>query len=62
MLEAVRLLLAFACISGFKLFQMDVKCAFLNGYINEEVFISQPHGFKDDKFPNHVYKLKEVLY
>ena len=36
-LEAVRLLLAFACMSGFKLFQMDVKRAFLNGYINEGV-------------------------
>jgi len=39
-LEAVRLFLAFSCIKGFKLFQMDVKSAFLNGYINEEVFIS----------------------
>jgi len=38
-LEAVRLLLAFACMSGFKLFQMDVKSAFLNGYINEEVYV-----------------------
>ena len=46
-LEAVRLLLAFACMSGFKLFQMDVKSAFLNGYINEEVYVDQPPGFED---------------
>jgi len=39
-LQVVRLLLAFSCIQGFKLFQMDVKSAFLNGYINEEVFVS----------------------
>jgi len=61
-LEVVRLLLAFAYISAFHLFQMDVKCAFLNGYINQEVFVSQPHGFEDHKFSDHVYKLKKVLY
>jgi len=44
-LEAVRLLLTFACMSGFKLFQMDVKSAFLNGFINEEVYVEQPPGF-----------------
>jgi hypothetical protein len=41
---------------------MDVKSAFLNGYINEEVYIEQPPGFKDDKKTNHVYKLKKALY
>jgi len=46
-LEAVRLLLAYACMNGFKLQQMDVKSAFLNGYIDEEVYVSQPLGFKD---------------
>ena len=61
-LEAVRLLLAFACINNFKLFQMDVKTAFLNGYINEEVYVSQPPGFTDFNFPKHVYKLKKALY
>ena len=50
-LEAVRLLLAFSSIKGFRLFQMDVKSAFLNGYINEEVFVSQPPGFEDYKNP-----------
>ena len=61
-LEAVRLLLAFSSIQGFKLFQMDVKSAFLNGYINEEVFVSQPSGFDDHKNPEHVYVLKKALY
>ena len=61
-LEAVRLLLAFSSIQGFKLFQMDVKSAFLNGYINEEVFVSQPPGFEDHKNPEHVYMLKKDLY
>jgi len=61
-LEAVRLLLSFSCIKGFKLFQMDVKGAFLNGYINEEVFVSQPPGFEDHQHPGHVFKLKKALY
>ena len=61
-LEAVRLLLAFACMSGFKLFQMDVKSAFLNGIINDEVYVEQPPGFEDHQHPNHVYKLKKALY
>ena len=41
---------------------MDVKSAFLNGYTNEEIYVEQPPGFKDDKKPNHVYKLKKALY
>jgi hypothetical protein len=41
---------------------MDVKSAFLNGYIIEEVYVEQPPGFKDVKKPNHVYKLKKALY
>jgi len=61
-LEVVRLLLSFACMSGFKLFQMDVKGSFLNGIINEEVYVSQPPGFEDHLLPNHVYKLKRALY
>ena len=41
---------------------MDVKCAFLNGFINEEVYVKQPPGFEDPNHPNHVYKLKKALY
>jgi len=61
-LEAVRLLLAYACICNFKLHQMDVKNAFLNGFLNEEVYISQSPGFEDYLCPNHVSKLKKALY
>ena len=41
---------------------MDVKSSFLNGYINEEVYVEQPSSFEDDKKPDHVYKLKKALY
>ena len=61
-LEAIRILLAYAYAHNIKLYQMDVKSAFLNGYINEEVYVEQPPGFEDDKKPNHVYKLKKALY
>jgi hypothetical protein len=61
-LEAIRILLAYACAHNIKLYQMDVKNAFLNGYINKEVYVEQPPGFKDDKKPDHVYKLKKTLY
>jgi len=60
--EVVRLLLAYACLNGFKSFQMDVKSTFLNGFINEEVYVTQPLGFEDHKLPGHVYKLKKALY
>ena len=45
-----------------KLYQMDVKSAFLNGYINELVYVEQPPSFKDEKKHNHVYKLRKALY
>ncbi|GJT40237.1 retrovirus-related pol polyprotein from transposon TNT 1-94 [Tanacetum coccineum] len=61
-LESIRILLAYACALDFKLFQMDVKSAFLNGFINEEVYVAQPPGFIDFEKPNHVYKLKKALY
>jgi hypothetical protein len=61
-LEAIRILLAFAASKGFKLYQMDVKSAFLNGVIQEEVFVKQPPGFENPKYPNRVYKLSKVLY
>jgi len=41
---------------------MDVKSAFLNGVIEEEVYVKQPPGFEDLKLPDHVYKLKKSLY
>jgi len=50
-LEAIILLLAFACMSGFKLFQMHVKSTFFNGVVNEEIYELQPPGFEDHKHP-----------
>ncbi|GKB49979.1 retrovirus-related pol polyprotein from transposon TNT 1-94 [Tanacetum coccineum] len=61
-LESIRILLAYACALDFKLFQMDVKSAFLNGFINEEVYVAQPPGFIDFEKLDHVYKLKKALY
>ncbi|GJV09737.1 retrovirus-related pol polyprotein from transposon TNT 1-94 [Tanacetum coccineum] len=61
-LESIRILLAYACALDFKLFQMDIKSAFLNVFINEEVYVAQPPGFIDFKKPDHVYKLKKALY
>ncbi|GKA79257.1 retrovirus-related pol polyprotein from transposon TNT 1-94 [Tanacetum coccineum] len=61
-LESIRILLAYACALDFKPFQMDVKSAFLNGFINEEVYVAQPPGFIDFEKPDHVYKLKKALY
>jgi len=57
-LEAVRLLFSFSCMSGFKLFQMHEKSSFLNGFINEEFYVSHPPSFEGHIHPDHVYKLK----
>ena len=59
-LEAIKIL-AFACFKNFKLFQMNVKSAFLNGFINEEVYVEQPPDFENPHFPNHVFKLSKAL-
>ena len=61
-LEAIRILLAFASHKNIKLFQMDVKSAFLNGFLNEEVYVHQPPGFENSIKPNHVFKLTKALY
>ncbi|GKE55146.1 retrotransposon protein, putative, unclassified, partial [Tanacetum coccineum] len=61
-LEAVRIFVAYAAHKNFPIFQMDVKTAFLNGPLKEEVFVQQPDGFVGPDFPNHVYRLKKALY
>nr|GEW52841.1 retrovirus-related Pol polyprotein from transposon TNT 1-94 [Tanacetum cinerariifolium] len=61
-LESIRTLLAYAYALDFKLFQMDVKSAFLNDFINEDVYVAQPLKFIDFEKTNHVYKLKKALY
>jgi hypothetical protein len=61
-LEAIQILLSYAISHNIKLYQMDVKSAFLNGKISELVYVEQPPGFEDSKKPNHVYKLSNALY
>jgi hypothetical protein len=61
-LEAIRILLAFSMAKGFRLYQMDVKSALLNGFLEEEVYVRQPPGFESAEFPHLVYKLRKALY
>ncbi|GJX56268.1 putative ribonuclease H-like domain-containing protein [Tanacetum coccineum] len=60
--EAIRIFLAFASFMNFPMYQMDVKSAFLYGTIEEEVYVCQPLGFADPKFPKKVYKVENALY
>nr|GEY09287.1 copia protein [Tanacetum cinerariifolium]GEY11719.1 copia protein [Tanacetum cinerariifolium] len=61
-IEAIRIFLAFASYMGFIVYQMDVKSAFLYGTIDEEVYVTQPFGFVDPKFPNKFYTVVKALY
>jgi hypothetical protein len=61
-LEAIQILFTYATSYNIKLYEMDLKSAFLNGKINELVYVEQPPDFEDSKKSNHVYKLSKVLY
>ena len=61
-MESIRILLALACHLKFKLYQMDVKTAFLNEFLKEDIYVAQPKGFIDPHFSNHVLYLKKALY
>ncbi|GJT73858.1 retrovirus-related pol polyprotein from transposon TNT 1-94 [Tanacetum coccineum] len=61
-IEAIRIFIANAATKNMIIYQMDVKTAFLNGDLQEEVFIGQPEGFEDPDNPTHVYSLKKALY
>ncbi|GKC17116.1 retrovirus-related pol polyprotein from transposon TNT 1-94 [Tanacetum coccineum] len=61
-LEVVRMFVAFAAHKNITIFQKDVKTAFLNGPLKEEVYVSQLDGFVNPDFPNHVYRLQKALY
>jgi len=61
-LETIRLLLSYVVNHGIILYQMDVKSTFLIRVISEEVYVKQPSGFEDLKYPDHVYKLNKSLY
>ncbi|GKC73332.1 retrovirus-related pol polyprotein from transposon TNT 1-94 [Tanacetum coccineum] len=61
-IEAIRMFIAKAAHKNMTIYQMDVKTAFLNGELKEEVYVSQPEGFVDQDNPSHMYKLKKALY
>ena len=61
-MESIRILFALACHLKFKLYQMNVKIAFLNGLLKQYVYVAQPKGSIDPHFPNHVLYLKKALY
>ncbi|GKF41399.1 retrovirus-related pol polyprotein from transposon TNT 1-94, partial [Tanacetum coccineum] len=58
--EAVRMFISYDAHKNITIFKMDVKKDFLNGSLKEEVYVSQPEGFIDPEFPDHVYKLKKL--
>ena len=61
-IEAIRMFLALSCHKKFKVYQMDVKSAFLNGKLEEEVYIEQPEGFLLSENKDYVYKLNKAVY
>jgi hypothetical protein len=61
-LESIHMLLVYATHHGFKLYQMDVNSAFLNGPIKKDVYVEQPLDFKSEGYPNHIYRLHKALY
>jgi hypothetical protein len=61
-LELIRILIAYDTHHGVKLYQIDVKSAFLNGPIKEKLYVEQPPIFQSKEYPNHVYKLHKALY
>nr|GFC34689.1 copia protein [Tanacetum cinerariifolium] len=61
-IEAIRIFIANAASRNMTVYQMDVKTAFLNGELKEEVYVSQPESFVDPDHPTHVYRLKKALY
>ena len=58
----VRAVIAMAAVKGWDLQQMDVTNAFLNGYLQEEVYMEQPEGYVHPEFPHYVCRLKKALY
>ncbi|GJR32918.1 retrovirus-related pol polyprotein from transposon TNT 1-94 [Tanacetum coccineum] len=60
--KGYRMFIAYAAHKNVTIFQMDVKTAFPNGPLKEEVYVSQPEGFIDPEFPDHVYRLNKALY
>ena len=62
MLKFIRILLSIAAYYDYEIWKMDVKIVFLNGNLLEEVYMTQPEGFVDPKYPNRVCKLQRFIY
>lgn len=60
--NTIRLVLSLSISQNWKIMQLDVNVTFLNGDINEEVYMAQLGGFEDPRFPNHICKLKKAIY
>nr|GFD03750.1 retrotransposon protein, putative, Ty1-copia subclass [Tanacetum cinerariifolium] len=61
-IRAIRILIAIATYYDYKIWQMDVKTAFLNGRLDEDIYMEQPEGYVDPKYPNRVCKLQRSIY
>lgn len=61
-LEAICILLSFVAHTKIRLYQMDIKSTFLDGFLQEEVYVKQPPRFESNIFPQHVFKLNKALY
>ena len=61
-MESIKILLALACHLNFKLYQIDIKTAVLNGFLKKDVYVAQPKGFIDPHFLDHILYLKKALY
>nr|GEU93972.1 retrovirus-related Pol polyprotein from transposon TNT 1-94 [Tanacetum cinerariifolium] len=61
-IETIRLFLAYSAHKDFTVFQMDVKTAFLNGILKEEVYVGQPPGFVSKQYPDYLHALDKALY
>ena len=62
MLKSIRILLAIVAYYDYEIWKMDVKTTFLNGNLLEDVYMTQPEGFIDYKYPNRVCKLQRHIY
>ena len=61
-LESVCIFLAYATHKNFQVYQMDIKCTFLNGELEETIYVEKPPGFINEKCPNHCYILDKAVY
>ncbi|GKC53210.1 retrotransposon protein, putative, ty1-copia subclass [Tanacetum coccineum] len=61
-IRAIRILIAIAAFYDYEIWQMDVKTAFLNGYLNEDIYMVQPEGFVDPNHPRKLCKLQRSIY